>query len=348
MDRLALGVRTVLVGLGVLLGGCVDPGATPGETEGSSGTSGSGPSTAMACIPGASVSCTCSDGSMGAQICNAEGTALGPCECTQTDSTASSTTSTTATATSTTTDSTSSSTTDDPDTSTGSSEGSSSSGEPDTSCNAIDFLFVVDDSGSTADEQSSLIAAFPAFVSGIESTLGQVDSLHVGVVTTDAYFPNAAGCSVLGGLVVETGGPSSSNAICGPYVEGFNFMTEQDDLASTFSCAAQVGTGGSGVERPMDAMRAAIGPGLGMPGACNEQFLRPEALLVIVIVTDEWDGPNDPEVPGSAGTPADWYADVVAAKGGVAEHVVVLSMINYVGGPCPPSDVFYDGVHIAD
>lgn len=226
-------------------------------------------------------------------------------------------------------------------------EESSSSGEPDTSCNAIDFLFVVDDSGSRAEEQAALIASFPAFIAGIEASLMQADSLHVGVVTTDAYVYNAPGCNVLGGLVTQTGGMSSSNMACGPYADGSNFMTEQDDLSTAFSCAAQVGTAGNGVERPMDAMREAIGPTLAMPGACNEGFLRDDALLVVVIITDEWDGPNDPEVPGSMGTPADWYDDVVAAKGGIPEHVVVLSLINDFGGPCPPSSSAYDGVHIA-
>ena len=32
------------------------------------------------CIPGASVACTCPDGTMGAQVCTAEGT-FNPCSC---------------------------------------------------------------------------------------------------------------------------------------------------------------------------------------------------------------------------------------------------------------------------
>jgi hypothetical protein len=66
-----------------------------------------------------------------------------------------------------------------------------------------------------------------------------------------------------------------------------------------------------------------------------------------VIITDEWDGPDDPEIPGSPGTPEEWYDAVIAAKLGIPENVVVVSFINYDGGACPPSDPGYDGVHIA-
>lgn len=324
----------------MVLGGCFNQSGEPLDTDSSSGTTGPAPDTAMVCIPGESRACACTNGSTGAQLCNADGSGFEACLCEGNEATGSSTGITEPTS----ADSTSSA---GSSASTTSSDSSSSSTGP-MGCTAIDFLFVVDNSGSRADEQANLIASFPAFIAGLEASLMQANSLHVGVVTTDVYGSNSPGCDVIGGLVTQTGGTNSSNAVCGPYAAGTNFMTEADDLSTAFSCAAQVGTSGSGIERPIDAMLAAIGPDLAMPGMCNEDFLRSDALLVLVIITDEWDGPNDPEIPGSSGEPASWYTDVVAAKGGAADQIVVLSLINYAGGPCPPDAAPFDGVHIAD
>ncbi len=218
-------------------------------------------------------------------------------------------------------------------------------------CTKVDFLFVIDNSGSMADEQDNLTNSFPGFISGIQSSLEQVDEYQVGVVTTDAYGPNTAvpGCNVLGGLVTRTGGSDSSGSVCGPYAAGRNYMTEADDLNTTFACAADVGTAGDGAERTMDAMAAVLNKVHGGAGQCNEGYLRDDALLVLVIITDEYDGAGDPEGPGShsAGTPMDWYDTVVAAKLGIPENAVALGLLNYAGGQCPPADSVYDGVNIA-
>ncbi|MCA9709711.1 MAG: VWA domain-containing protein [Myxococcales bacterium] len=197
----------------------------------------------------------------------------------------------------------------------------------DDECGNVDFLFVIDNSGSMAGEQASLIANFPAFIDGIQTVLEQVDNYQVGIVTTDAYTYNVPGCNQLSSLVVQTGGADSSNMACGPYDEGNNYMTEADDLATSFSCAAQVGTVGSASERPMQAMVETVQRIEGDPGECNEGFIRDDALLVIVVITDEPD-------TNSLGTPMTWYDDVVAAKLGIPENVVVVSFINTPAGGC--------------
>lgn len=219
-------------------------------------------------------------------------------------------------------------------------------------CTKVDFLFIIDNSGSMADEQDNLTNSFPGFISGIQGALEQVDEYQVGVVTTDAYGPNdaAPGCSVLGGLVVQTGGSDSSNSVCGPYAEGNNYMTQVDDLATTFACAADTGTAGNGAERPMDAMTNVLTKVHGGPGGCNEGYLRDDALLVLVIITDEYDGAGDPEGGGShsQGDPGTWYDTVVASKLGIPENAVALGLLNYAGGPCPPADQVYDGGNIVN
>jgi hypothetical protein len=206
-------------------------------------------------------------------------------------------------------------------------------------CDAVDLLFVIDNSGSMGDEQAQLVASFPGFVEGIASTLGPDTDWHVGVITTDDNRFNAPGCQRLGALTTRTGGEASSDAICGPFAAATPYITRADDLAQSFACAARVGVGGSGIERPMDAITTALGGGL---GGCNDGFLRDEALLVLVLVTDEDDQAD------SRGEPEDWYDAVVAAKHGDAAAVVVLALVGLPRpNACPPGDGSVDGAETA-
>lgn len=222
-------------------------------------------------------------------------------------------------------------------------------GELDDGCNAVDFLFVIDNSGSMFGAQTNLVANFPAFIDGIQATLVDVDSFHVGIATSDEYAGNPLACRQLGALVTTTAGADSSNTMCGPFTEGFTYITEEDDLSTSFQCAAQVGTSGDAGERPMNALEAAIGPDLNARGACNEGFIRDNALLVVVVITDEADGPGDPDLFSSTGDPASWYQSVLDAKGGIAENAAALVLTNYVDGPCPPGGFGADdGVNLVN
>ncbi|MEM7155366.1 MAG: hypothetical protein AAF799_21130 [Myxococcota bacterium] len=196
----------------------------------------------------------------------------------------------------------------------------------DTECTKVDFLFIIDNSSSMATYQANLVANFPAFINGIQGSLDTADSYHVGVITTDEYGFNVAGCTDLSSLVVQTGGSNSSSSVCGPFTDGGNFMTHNDDLEAAFSCAAQVGTSGDGNERPMQALVEAVQGLEAGPGGCNQGFLREDSLLVVVNIGDESDN--------SPGTPMDWYDAVVAARSGIPENVVILSIIDGPGNPC--------------
>jgi hypothetical protein len=157
-------------------------------------------------------------------------------------------------------------------------------------------------------------------------------------------------------MVIATGGDDSSNAVCGPYADGHSYMTENDDLDVAFSCAAMVGTDGDSDERPMQTMQAALAPGMNGPGGCNEGFLRDDALLVIVIITDEEDdhevdGCNQNAYPGSSGEPEQWFEAVVARKAGVEANVVVLALVGPPGpdpAVCPVLDKCEGGIDGAE
>lgn len=188
-----------------------------------------------------------------------------------------------------------------------------------TPCDAIDVLFVVDDSSTMGEEQVRLGAAAPNFIAALRAKLTDVGDIHVGVVATDSPA-----------LAVSAGR-------CGPFVGGLGFMTLDDDLAVSLVCAAQVGVTGSPDERPMETLLAATDDLANQPGGLNSDFVRKSALLVVVVVTDEEDDHEDDPAWGSAGDPADWFAGLTALKDGHPGDIVVLSL---VGTPapnaCPP------------
>ncbi len=199
-------------------------------------------------------------------------------------------------------------------------------------CQKIDFLFVIDNSGSMGAQQTQLLASFDGFILGIEESLDEVDSFHVGVVTSDDYANNEVGCQVLGDLVSQT----PAGGVCGPFAGGDRFLTDADNIATQFPCIGQVGINGSGNERPISALVAALSDANAAPGACNANFIRDDAILVVVVVTD------DPPVPGffdDAEPTIDtsgWAPAVLAAKDNNPEAVVVIGFIPWQDVSCVP------------
>ena len=243
---------------------------------------------------------------------------------------------------------------DPPNNSSSSSAGSSSSGSsgstttgtpkldlppgdiPAVPCTTVDLLFVIDNSNSMLDEQANLIASFDGFIAGIQDNLDEANDYHIGVVTTDDYVANDPECQELGALVTQT-----FEGSCGPFAEGA-FITLADELEGSFTCAANVGVDGSNDERPIDAMLTALSPELNAEGGCNAGFLRDDALLVVVLITDEDDGVIFGQ--GSAGDPGDWFGELVGLKG-FESNVVVLAL---AGVPPPNNCSFNDPLEGAD
>jgi len=225
----------------------------------------------------------------------------------------------------------------------------------DESCKKVDLLFVIDNSGSMADEQLNLAASVPGFINAMQNELAETEGYNIGVITTDLYIFDVS-CAPLsiGNLVTRTGGEFSSNQQCAPYSSGLRFMTENDNLDNKFNCAARVGVSGDGDERPMEALLTALRPPLTDAGGCNEGFLREDALLVVVIITDEEDDHeteltacDSTPLPGSAGEPATWFEDLIAVKGGEEDKIVVVSLVGpdaAAGTTCPELDKCNGGV----
>ena len=221
-------------------------------------------------------------------------------------------------------------------------------------CNMVDILFVVDNSPSMGSAQRRLKEAFPAFLEQITTQLARTD-FHLMVVDTDASgqdgtcnrlcpqvgFDASIGenhglctgfacasitersvCdSTLGAGVVYPVGGNASNRNCN-FPEGRRYLTSKDEnVEERFLCSASVGTLGDGNERPMGAMFAALGVE-SQKGGCNEGFLREDALLVVVIVSDA--GNTAAELDSSK--VQDWRKQLLALKCGREEGVVVMTV----------------------
>lgn len=151
------------------------------------------------------------------------------------------------------------------------------------SCGKIDLLFVIDDSASMGQEQASLITAFPEFIDAIAATKDGTLDYHVAVTTTST--------SMVCDEAVDAIGPENSVAADGALVDGTSCGMLQPWLARSdanvkdaFACAAEVGTEGASDEMPLATMRASL-----EKARAAGQFLRDDALLAIVILTDEDD-----------------------------------------------------------
>lgn len=183
------------------------------------------------------------------------------------------------------------------------------------SCNKLDILFVIDNSGSMADNQSNLIENYQGFIDSIVGLTGYED-FHVGIITTDNYQQNGNNCTITGGLVIKTGGIDSSDMSCGPWSEGNYMTTSEVDQKNGFTCAAQVGSSGSTSEVQIESFLSSLGPFLNSEEQCNHGFYRDDAKLIVVFITDEDDAT-------STGSLSVWLDEIEFYKGNLSDVITV-------------------------
>ncbi|MBA3461873.1 MAG: hypothetical protein H0T46_18070 [Deltaproteobacteria bacterium] len=161
----------------------------------------------------------------------------------------------------------------------------------------LDILFVIDDSASTGDKQARLAAAFPQMMDVLAQVEGGLPNLHIGVITTDMGTSSSGGppgpavgvigqggCSGVGkdGVLQRTQQMSDAwlTDVEGPTGRVRNYT---GTLRETFGELARVGYSGCGFEQPLAAIKRAL------TNPVNTGFLRDEANLAIVILSDEDD-----------------------------------------------------------
>lgn len=148
-----------------------------------------------------------------------------------------------------------------------------------------DVLFVVDDSSSMAEEQARLAGGFDAFVAALPENRADY---QLGVVTTSVEDPAEAGLLVGGTLPAAL-----------------------PDIVERFRAAVQVGTRGNRDEQGLEAARLAVTPDR------NPGFLRPQARLQIVVLSDE-----DDQSPGEVGAILGELAERAGEQGMVVHGIV--------------------------
>ncbi len=161
----------------------------------------------------------------------------------------------------------------------------------------IDLLFVIDSSAAMADEQGQLVASAGHLFDALRALPTGLPDLHVGVISTDVGLGTAA-ADLPGSQCRATGddGALLRGATCGlagafltdaPDVDGGRRRNYLGPLTSAFACLADVGTGGCTYSQPLTALERAVALDRARPR--DQRFLRDDALLVVVMVTDDDD-----------------------------------------------------------
>ena len=165
---------------------------------------------------------------------------------------------------------------------------------------AVDILFVIDNSGSMGGKQGTLARSFRSFVDVLESQdLGA--NYRIGITTTDGTgHLRATNCRSRLHEFIFNGNHGTvdeqqrgcldhcedeSLTIVEPWLEkgaGSTNLPPGIDMADALQCVGPQGINGPGLEKPLESM-------LNVIENRSSGFLRDEALLAVIIVTDEAD-----------------------------------------------------------
>ncbi len=164
------------------------------------------------------------------------------------------------------------------------------SGDPGTvqKCNKMDIVFVVDDSGSMSEEQANLATNFPMFATVLQNFVnekGEHIDFRIAVTTTGKDFTTTFSGVPLPPMV-EHGPDGAFLNNCGVAQRWLD--TSTPNLGTALGCRANVGTGGTSYEMPLLMTKHALGEQVA--AGTNAGFLRTDALLGVVMLTDEDDG----------------------------------------------------------
>ena len=188
----------------------------------------------------------------------------------------------------------------------------------------VDVLLVIDNSGSMGEEQANLAANFGPFIAQLEAAGADY---RIGITTTDLGGKDCTSPATGGSLqlsscldrpetflfsgadqyevacaahcelgdadlsIVPTTVGSGGEELARPWIQsrsGVDNLPEEVDTLAAFQCFAPQGISGCGWESPLEAMARAL-DNMQDPAKPEFGFLRDDALLAVLIVTDEVD-----------------------------------------------------------
>ena len=161
----------------------------------------------------------------------------------------------------------------------------------------LDMLFVIDDSPEVRLPQDNLIRNFPSFLTRLMDPPGLPD-LHIAVISTDmgAGDGSIASCDATDGKNGVFQHTARGTCMSTGLDPGATYIADNGlvrnytgNLADVFTCIAALGEQGCGFEHQFAATLRALGAD-GRPAPLeNQGFLREDAYLVIIMLTNEDD-----------------------------------------------------------
>jgi hypothetical protein len=140
----------------------------------------------------------------------------------------------------------------------------------------VDILWAVDNTGSMGPKQQKVQNDFSVFMQHLTTPdeNGNVPDYHLGVVTTDMFNPDQSGKLQNGANLAH------------PWI-GLDTCGGGCDPVAAFKAAVNVGTRGAGEPKGLLAAALALTPPLST--GANAGFLRPDATLIVIFVSDAED-----------------------------------------------------------
>ena len=163
----------------------------------------------------------------------------------------------------------------------------------------IDILFMIDDSPSMLPLQAKLLANFPVFMNVLKALPMGLPDVHIAVVSQNTgagIFDLPQYHCPFGGDYGQFQSQPTGTCTASPLMPGQTFLSASNnqtvknytgDISDAFTCIAQLGDQGCGFEGQLKAVRWALDPNNVPDG--NQGFLRPEAYLAVILITNEDD-----------------------------------------------------------
>ncbi|MBL4635467.1 MAG: hypothetical protein JKY56_16520, partial [Kofleriaceae bacterium] len=149
-------------------------------------------------------------------------------------------------------------------------------------CTKMDLLFIIDDSESMREEQENLSANLPGFIDILDNFNAGALDYRVGITTTGMNFALFTPPLQSTNLMGDNGELRQECGMTKRWIE-----REDPDAKTQFSCVANVGLDGPPLEMPLFATQLALRDRV--KDGTNEGFLRDDALLGVIIISDEDD-----------------------------------------------------------
>ena len=163
----------------------------------------------------------------------------------------------------------------------------------------LDILFMIDNSSSMTELQQKMLDQDPSFMTVLQNLPNGLPNIHVAVVSSDMGAPGDSTASIMctttgdNGVFQSTARGTCTNTTLAP---GATFISNVDgqanytgNLSDVFGCIAQLGDRGCGFEQQLASVARALGADGAPPPSQNANFLRPDAELAIIILTNEDD-----------------------------------------------------------